>query len=92
VLCDQVTVVEVANVGELERALVDRPVRVVVIDAAPPGQLDAVLATVGRVPVLRPIWVERRNSRGETDRVFGGYGLLVEGELSGLADGELSAG
>lgn len=85
------SLVDTTDAHELEQVLVERSVRAVVIDAARPGQLTAVVSTAGEYPVLRPIWIERRNSRGATDRVFGGYGLLVPGETHPLGDGELAA-
>jgi hypothetical protein len=90
ILADRVELVETTNAQELQRVLAERPALAVVIDAAPPGQLTAIVSAGGKVPVLRPIWVERRNRRGETDRVFGGYGRLVHGELRALADAELA--
>jgi hypothetical protein len=40
--------------------------------------------------VLRPLWRRRRNTRGEMDEVFDGYGLFTATDIVRLADGELS--
>jgi hypothetical protein len=45
---------------------------------------------VGALPKLRPLWRRQRNTRGEFDEVFDGYGLLTATDIVRLADGELS--
>ena len=56
-----------------------------------PGDLaDASTAAGGR-PVLRPLWRQERNSRGEVDELFDGYGLLTGNGVERLADGQLRA-
>jgi hypothetical protein len=85
-----VELIEVFSVAEL--AAVARPdVIAVALDAPAPGQLNEAVAAVGSRPVLRPIWRRERNSRGETDELFAGYGLLTGTEVVTLADGELSS-
>lgn len=86
-----VHLVEVATVRELVTAVATPTVIAVAIDAAPPGELDAAAAAAGSLPVLRPLWLRRRNHRGEIDEVFDGYGLLTDTGVSGLADGELGS-
>ena len=62
----------------------------VVGDAPAPGDLADAVETAGSRPVLRPLWRRVRNSRGETDEVFDGYGRLTEeGVVERLADGAL---
>ncbi len=41
-------------------------------------------------PVLRPLWKDVRNARGETDEMFDGYGLLTGSRLDRLPDGALA--
>lgn len=48
------------------------------------------MSAVGMLPVLRPLFRRQRNTRGEIDELFEGYGLLRGVELVLLADGELS--
>lgn len=64
----------------------------VALDASAPEDLDGVLAAAGPRPVLRPLWRRDRNSRGEIDEMFDGYGRLTAGGIESLADGQLSAG
>ncbi len=60
------------------------------LDAPRPGELTAAVEAAGSLPVLRPLWRRQRNTRGEVDEVFDGYGLLTAANIVGLADGELS--
>jgi hypothetical protein len=87
-----VVLIEVFDVAALATA-VERPdVLAVALDASTPENLDGVLAAAGPRPVLRPLWRRDRNSRGEIDEVFDGYGLLTAGDIERLADGQLSTG
>jgi hypothetical protein len=38
-----------------------------------------------------PLWRQERNSRGEADEVFDGYGLWTADRVDRLADGQLRA-
>ncbi len=89
VFATEVQLVEVTTVAELVTAVATPGVIAVAVDAAPPGELDAAVAAAGSLPVLRPLWLRRRNHRGEIDEVFDGYGLLTETGVSRLADSEL---
>jgi hypothetical protein len=81
---------EVFSVAQLAAAA--RPdVSAVALDAPPPGQLNEAVSAAGSRPVLRPLWRGERNSRGETDEHFAGYGLLTGTDVVRLADGELSS-
>ena len=90
ILGEAVELVEVTSVAELERVLAGAEVAAVVLDAAGPGALPDAVAVTGSTPILRPLWRRQRNSRGETDEVFAGYGRLVGDEILPLGDGELS--
>jgi hypothetical protein len=82
--------VEVSTTAELVSALANQDVIGVALDAAPPGELAEAVAVAHPLPVLRPLWRRHRNTRGETDEVFDGYGLLSGTDVVRLADGELS--
>ncbi len=85
-----VQLLEVSTVAELVAAVATPGVIAVALDAPRPGELTAAVEAVGSLPVLRPLWRQERNARGELDEVFDGYGLLTEAGISRLADGELS--
>lgn len=85
-----VHLIEVATVTELVTAIRARDVVAVAVDAPRPGDLTAALEAASSLPVLRPLWRRQRNTRGEVDDVFDGYGLLTTAGIVGLADGELS--
>lgn len=85
-----IDLIEVHAVAELVTAVGAPDVIAVALDAPPPGQLSEAIAAVGPLPVLRPLWRRKRNTRGETDEVFDGYGLLMGTDIFRLADGELS--
>ena len=91
VLGTVVQLVEVFSVAELVTALGDEGVVAVALDAPPPGGLSEAVAAAGSLPVLRPLWRQQRNARGEIDEVFDGYGLLTATGVIRLADGELSS-
>ncbi len=55
-----------------------------------PGELTAAVEAAASLPVLRPLWRRQRNTRGEVDEVFDGYGLLTAADIVGLVDGEHS--
>jgi hypothetical protein len=55
------------------------------------AKLNEAVAAAGSRPVLRPAWRRERNSRGETDEHFAGYGLLTGTDVVRLADGGLSS-
>ena len=85
-----VQVVEVGSMAELVTAITQTGPAGVALDAAAPGQLAEAVAAAGTLPVLRPLWRQQRNARGETDEVFDGYGLLRGPDIVRLADGELA--
>ena len=88
---DPVDLIEVSSVGELARVLTETDVLAVVLDAPAPGDLAEAVEAAGSRPVLRPLWRRVRNSRGETDELFDGYGRLTEaGSVERLADGALA--
>ena len=91
ILGGAVELVEVFSVAELVTAVGDRDVVAVALDAPPPGGLSEAVAAAGSLPVLRPLWRQQRNARGEIDEVFDGYGLLRTAGVVRLADGELSS-
>lgn len=80
------------DVAALAAAMEMHDVLAVALDASAPENLDGVLAAAGPRPVLRPLWRRDRNSRGEIDEMFDGYGLLTAGGIERLADGQLSTG
>lgn len=90
IFSETVELVEVTSVAELEGALVGARADAVVLDAPGPGALADAVEVSGSVPILRPIWTQRRSSRGETDEVFDGYGRLIGSEVVPLGDGGLS--
>ena len=79
------------TVAELVSALASLDVIGVAIDAARPDQLTDAIAAAQPLPVLRPLWRQSGNARGEIDEVFDGYGLLSGEEVRRLAHGELSS-
>jgi hypothetical protein len=85
-----VELIEVFTVAELVTVVGTADVVAVALDASPPEQLTEAVAAVGSLPVLRPLWRRQRNTRGEIDEVFDGYGLLTAVDIVTLADGELS--
>ena len=85
-----VQLVEVSTVAELIIAVGAPGVVAVALDAPQPGQFSEAVAAAGALPVLRPLRRRQRNSRGEIDEVFDGYGLLAATDVMRLADGELS--
>ncbi len=87
-----VVLIEVFDVAALATAVEMPDVLAVALDASAPENLDGVLAAAGPRPVLRPLWRRDRNSRGEIDEVFDGYGLLTATGIDRLADGQLSTG
>jgi len=78
---------EVSSAAELVAALATHGVVGVAIDAAPPGELPETIAAAQPLPVLRPLWRQHRNARGEIDELFDGYGLLTGTDVRRLADG-----
>jgi len=90
ILGESVELVEVFSVGALETALAGPAVAAVVLDAPGPGALTEAVAVAGPTPILRPLWRRHRNSRGEVDEVFDGYGVLVGDEVVPLANDDLS--
>ncbi len=87
-----VELIEVVDLAALTSAVEMHEVLAVALDASAPENLDGVLAAAGGRPVLRPLWRRDRNSRGEIDEMFDGYGLLTAGGIERLADGQLSTG
>ncbi len=86
----EVELLEVSTVAELVSALTSLDVIGVAIDAAPPDQLTEAIAAAQPLPVLRPLWRQSQNARGEIDELFDGYGLLSGEEVRRVADSELS--
>ena len=86
----EVQLVEVFTVAELAIAVGAPGVVAVALDAPQPGAFTEAVAAAGSLPVLRPLWRRQRNTRGDIDEVFDGYGLLTETDVVRLADGELS--
>ena len=90
VIGEPVELIDVASVAELVRAMSESDPVAVVVDAAAPGVLEEVVAAAGIRPVLRPLRRRVRNSRGEVDELFDGYGLLTAGgAVVPLAGGQL---
>lgn len=87
-----VELIEVVDLAALATAVEMHDVLAVALDASASENLDGVLAAAGARPVLRPLWTRDRNSRGEIDEMFDGYGLLTAGGIERLADGQLSRG
>lgn len=85
-----VELVEILDIADLAPAIAIAGVRAVVIDAAAADQLADAVRIAGPLPVLRPLWREVRNPRGEMDEVFDGYGLLTGRALDRLPDGALA--
>jgi hypothetical protein len=85
-----VQLVEVFTVPDLVIAVGAPGVVAVALDASQPGAFDEAVAAAGSLPVLRPLWRRQRNTRGEIDEVFDGYGLLAATDVVRLANGELS--
>ena len=92
ILATAVDLVEVFDVATLAAAMESSDVRAVALDSSEPDGLAAAVAAAGARPVLRPLWRRERNSRGEIDELFDGYGLLTAGGIERLADGQLSTG
>lgn len=90
VLGAPVQLVEVFTVPDLVIGVGAPGVVAVALDASQRGPFDEAVAAAGSLPVLRPLWRRQRNTRGEIDEVFDGYGLLAGTEVVRLADGELS--
>lgn len=89
IVAGPVELVEVTSVAELAAVSADADAVAIVIDATAPGDLTGAIALAGSVPVLRPLWRRVRNSRGEIDEVFDGYGRLTKGGVEPLADAAL---
>ncbi len=87
-----VDLLEVSTPAELIAALATPGLVGVAVDAAPPGELAEAIRAAQPLPVLRPLWRQHRNVRGEIDELFDGYGLLTGNDVRRLADGELSIG
>lgn len=85
-----VELVEVFDAVMLVAALELHSVGAIALDASGPENLAAVVAAAGPRPILRPLWRSERNSRGEIDELFDGYGRLTAGGTERLADGQLS--
>lgn len=62
------------------------------LDASNPGELDDAILAAGSLPVLRPLWMRRSDTRRESLEVFDGYGLLTPTGVDSLDDGRLSSG
>ncbi len=90
ILGTAVQLIEVVTVAELITAIRAPDVVAVALDAPRPGELTAAVEAAASLPVLRPLWRRQRNTHGEVDEVFDGYGLLTAADIVGLADGELS--
>ena len=84
--------VEVVDIGTLGAVLESRDVDALALDSSEPDGLAVAVAAAGSRPVLRPLWRSQRNSRGEIDELFDGYGVLTAGGTEKLADGQLSTG
>ncbi len=82
--------IDVTTLAELAVALRRPEVVAIALDAFGPEDVADAIAAAGSLPVLRPLWRSHRNTRGEVDEVFDGYGLLAKEGILGLADGELS--
>ncbi len=91
ILGTAIQLVEVFTLAELLTAVGAPDVVAVALDATQPGAFTEAVAAAGALPVLRPLWRRQRNTQGEIDEVFGGYGLLTATDVVRLADGELSA-
>jgi hypothetical protein len=91
ILATAVEVIEVIDVTRLTSAIAVRKVAAVALDAPGPEDLADAITAAGSRPVLRPLWKQERNSRGEVDDVFDGYGLLTADGVERLADGQLRA-
>jgi len=85
-----VEIVEVFDVAGLAAVMEMGDVLTVALDSSGPEDLAGAVAVAGHRPVLRPLWRRERNSRGEVDELFDGYGLLTTGGIERLADGQLS--
>ena len=83
---------EVSSVQELRSVVAATGAIAVILDAPRPGDLGDAVKAAGSLPILRPLWREQRNSRGEIDEVFAGYGRLSGDRIVALADGELASG
>ena len=71
-----VEIVEVFDVAGLAAAME--------MNASGSEELAGAVAVAGHRPVLRPLWRRERNSRGEVDELFDGYGLLTTVQLSSV--------
>lgn len=91
ILATAVEVVDVTDVARLARAIAGRDVAAVALDAPDPEDLADAITAAGDRPVLRPLWRQERNNRGEVDELFDGYGLLTGDGVEHLADGQLRA-
>lgn len=89
ILSTAVEVIEVIDVAGLASAVAAREVAAVALDAPGPEDLADAVTAAGSRPVLRPVWRQERNSRGEADEVFDGYGLWTGDRVDRLADGQL---
>ncbi len=88
---EPVDLIEVSSVAELSRVVMGTEALALVLDAPAPSDLAEAIEAAGSRPVLRPLWRRVRNSRGETDELFDGYGRLTgEGVVERLADRALS--
>lgn len=85
-----VEIVEVFDAAALATAMEMDDVLAVALDSSGPEELAGAVVVAGHRPVLRPLWRRERNSRGEVDELFDGYGLLTTGGIERLADGQLS--
>jgi hypothetical protein len=91
ILATVVDVVDVTDVARLADAVAGSDVAAVALDAPAPEDLADAVTAAGDRPVLRPLWRQERNSRGEVDELFDGYGLLTGDGVERLADGQLLA-
>ena len=85
-----VEIVEVFDVAGLVAAMEMADVLALALDSSGPDELGGAVAVAGHRPVLRPLWRRERNSRGEVDELFDGYGLFTTRRIERLADGQLS--